>query len=96
MYKPGIVQLKPSLLNDYQNHVRTNLGILSEKPVFFVFHGGSGTTVKDFHEAMMHGVVKVNVNADTQFALMTGIKDFMYNNKNVSISRETALARQNF
>jgi fructose-bisphosphate aldolase class II len=84
IYKSGSVQLIPSLLGDYQSHVQEKLGTLLRKPVFLVFHGGSGSTIEEFKEAIGHGVTKVNINADTQFAMMTGIKDFMFEKKDVS------------
>lgn len=89
IYKPGNIQLKPSLLGDYQSHVKGKTGLLSKKPVFLVFHGGSGSTAEEFNEAIRHGVVKVNINADTQFAMMTGIKEFMLDKKDVSISEKS-------
>ena len=84
IYKSGSVKLKPSLLGDYQRHVQAMTGLSLTKPVFLVFHGGSGSTTEEFKKAIEHGVVKVNVNADTQFAMMTGIKDFMLDKKDVS------------
>jgi fructose/tagatose bisphosphate aldolase len=86
MYKPGTIQLKPSLLGNYQSYVQEKVGHPSLKPVFLVFHGGSGSTTEEFEEAIGHGVVKVNVNADVQFAMMTGVKDFMFDKKDVSCS----------
>lgn len=51
------------------------------KPVFLVFHGGSGSTKDDYKEAISYGVVKVNLDTDLQWAYLTGIRDYMFNKK---------------
>jgi len=74
VYKPGNVQLQPNLLNDFQKFAGEKLG--QEKPYFFVFHGGSGSEKKDIENALSYGVVKMNVDTDTQWAYWEGILNF--------------------
>mmetsp|Transcript_26174 Transcript_26174/g.47898 ORF Transcript_26174/g.47898 Transcript_26174/m.47898 type:complete len:359 (-) Transcript_26174:255-1331(-) len=74
VYKPGNVKLQPGLLNDFQKFVGAKLGY--EKPFFFVFHGGSGSEQADIEAAVDYGVVKMNVDTDTQWAYWAGIKEF--------------------
>ncbi len=50
------------------------------KPVFFVFHGGSGSAKEEFQTAISHGVVKVNIDTDTQFAYCDAVRDYMVYN----------------
>lgn len=78
VYKPGNVQLRPELLGKHQEHVKEKLSAKNDKPVFFVFHGGSGSEKKDIATAVKFGVVKMNVDTDTQFAYLEGIRDFVY------------------
>lgn len=59
VYKPGNVRLRPELLRDHQAYVKKHENTKDDKPVFLVFHGGSGSDVKDFQEAISYGVVKV-------------------------------------
>jgi fructose-bisphosphate aldolase class II len=80
VYKPGNVKLHPELLGKHQAFVREKLGSKEEKPVFLVFHGGSGSTVEEFRKAISYGVVKVNLDTDLQWAYLTGIRDFVVNN----------------
>lgn len=59
VYKPGNVRLRPELLKDHQAYVKKEESLKDDKPVFLVFHGGSGSELKDFQEAISYGVVKV-------------------------------------
>ncbi|KIO19931.1 hypothetical protein M407DRAFT_246011 [Tulasnella calospora MUT 4182] len=80
VYKPGNVKLRPEILGNHQKHVAEKIkaeGKQDEKPLFLVFHGGSGSTKEEIQTAVDHGVVKMNVDTDTQFAYMAGIRDFM-------------------
>merc|ERR1712032_468328 len=74
VYKPGNVKLQPELLDKFQKHGKEKLG--KDKPYFFVFHGGSGSEKKDITNAIEYGVVKMNVDTDTQWAYWQGILDF--------------------
>jgi fructose-bisphosphate aldolase, class II len=66
VYKPGHVKLRPSVLKDIQDAVGAKYG--QDKPFDLVFHGGSGSSLEDIHEAISYGVVKMNVDTDTQYA----------------------------
>ncbi|KAI5462902.1 fructose-bisphosphate aldolase [Mariannaea sp. PMI_226] len=81
VYKPGNVQLHPELLGKHQEHVKAAIGSSLTKPVFFVFHGGSGSSKQEYLDAIGHGVVKVNMDTDMQFAYCSGIRDYMVNKK---------------
>jgi fructose-bisphosphate aldolase class II len=74
VYKPGNVQLRPGLLNSFQEHASKILGFT--KPFQLVFHGGSGSEKKDIEDALSYGVVKMNVDTDTQWAYWEGLKNF--------------------
>lgn len=76
VYKPGNVKLTPKILLNSQKYVQEKFGT-GEKPVDFVFHGGSGSTVKEIREAIGYGVVKMNIDTDLQFAYTEGIRDYM-------------------
>ncbi|KAK1769043.1 fructose-bisphosphate aldolase 1 [Phialemonium atrogriseum] len=77
VYKPGNVKLHPELLGKHQAFVREKLGSKDDKPVFFVFHGGSGSSVDEFRTAISFGVIKVNLDTDLQWAYTVGIRDYM-------------------
>lgn len=81
VYKPGNVQLHPELLQKHQQFVQKELGAKKDKPVFFVFHGGSGSSKKEYTQSIEYGVVKVNLDTDMQYAYMTGIRDYILNKK---------------
>jgi fructose-bisphosphate aldolase class II len=81
VYKPGNVKLHPELLGKHQAHVKAAIGAKDDKPVFFVFHGGSGSSKQEYLDAISFGVVKVNMDTDMQFAYMSGIRDYMLNKK---------------
>jgi fructose-bisphosphate aldolase class II len=86
VYKPGNVRLHPELLSKHQAYVKEKLGSQDDKPVFFVFHGGSGSSKAEYKEAISYGVVKVNVDTDMQYAYMSGIRDYMLNKKDYLMS----------
>ncbi|MDC1106422.1 class II fructose-bisphosphate aldolase [Prolixibacteraceae bacterium] len=75
VYKPGNVVLKPSILGDSQKYIQEKLGT-TEKPVNFVFHGGSGSSLEEIREAIGYGVIKMNIDTDTQWATWDGIRVF--------------------
>jgi len=75
VYKPGNVQLRPTILRDSQQHVQQKFGT-GDKPVEFVFHGGSGSSVEEIREAISYGVIKMNIDTDTQWAYWDGVREF--------------------
>lgn len=81
VYKPGNVKLRPEILSKHQAHVAEKIKSPGQKPLFLVFHGGSGSTKDEIKTAVQSGVVKMNVDTDTQFAYLTGIRDFVLNKK---------------
>ncbi|MFT3901203.1 MAG: class II fructose-bisphosphate aldolase [Gordonia sp. (in: high G+C Gram-positive bacteria)] len=81
VYKPGNVKLKPSVLNDGQQAAIAKLGLKAgSKPFDFVFHGGSGSLKSEIDEALSYGVVKMNVDTDTQYAFTRPIAGHMFSN----------------
>ncbi|KAI3401741.1 hypothetical protein diail_9405 [Diaporthe ilicicola] len=81
VYKPGNVKLHPELLGKHQKYVQEQLARKDTKPVFFVFHGGSGSSKDEYLQAIKLGVVKVNLDTDMQFAYLSGIRDYVLNKK---------------
>jgi fructose-bisphosphate aldolase class II len=75
VYKPGNVVLTPTILRDSQAYVSEKLG-LPEKSLNFVFHGGSGSTEAEIQESISYGVIKMNIDTDTQWATWDGVKDY--------------------
>lgn len=76
VYAPGNVKLKPTILRDSQRHIEAARKT-GPKPVNFVFHGGSGSSPEEIREAVSYGVVKMNIDTDTQFAFLQPIKKYM-------------------
>lgn len=76
VYKPGNVVLTPKILDNSQKFVQEKFGT-AEKPINFVFHGGSGSTLEEIREAIDYGVIKMNIDTDLQFAYTEGIRDYM-------------------
>ena len=77
VYK-GDVDLKPDILDAAQKYIVDKLGVnapASKKPVSFVFHGGSGSDLSDIREALGYGVIKMNIDTDTQWSYWSGVKD---------------------
>ena len=79
VYKPGNVVLTPKILDNSQKYVQEKFGT-ADKPINFVFHAGSGSTLEEIREAIDYGVIKMNIDTDLQFAYMEGIRDYMVNN----------------
>lgn len=79
VYKPGNVVLTPKILDNSQKFVQEKFGT-AEKPINFVFHGGSGSSLEEIREAIDYGVIKMNIDTDLQFAYTEGIRDYMVNN----------------
>lgn len=76
VYKPGNVVLTPKILDNSQKFLQEKYGT-KEKPVNFVFHGGSGSSIEEIREAISYGVVKMNIDTDLQFAYTEGIRDYI-------------------
>jgi len=76
VYKPGHVKLKPSILKDCQDAVVRKYGEAAR--FYFVFHGGSGSELRDIHEALDNGVVKMNVDTDMQYAFSRAVADHFF------------------
>jgi fructose-bisphosphate aldolase class II len=80
VYKPGNVKLTPKILDNSQKFIQEKFQT-EEKPVNFVFHGGSGSEPADITEAISYGVIKMNIDTDTQWATWEGVKNFYEKNK---------------
>jgi len=78
VYKPGNVVLTPRILDDIQKAVGAKYGL--DKPFDLVFHGGSGSLLSEIREALDYGVVKMNIDTDTQYAFTRPIADHMFKN----------------
>ncbi len=75
VYKPGNVKLQPIILKNSQNFIKQKYNTV-EKPVNFVFHGGSGSLREEIREAISYGVVKMNIDTDTQWAYWDGVRNY--------------------
>ncbi|WKC76161.1 class II fructose-bisphosphate aldolase [Borreliella valaisiana] len=82
VYKPGNVKLTPRVLRDGQDYVIAKTGANIAKPVSYVFHGGSGSTIDEINEALSYGVVKMNIDTDTQWAAWEGVLNYYKKNEN--------------
>src|SRR5689334_739071 len=78
VYKPGHVKLRPGVLKEIQDAVGAKYG--RDKPFDLVFHGGSGSALEEIREAISYGVVKMNVDTDTQYAFTRPVADHMFKN----------------
>jgi fructose-bisphosphate aldolase, class II len=76
VYKPGHVKLRPDVLKEIQDAVGSKYG--REKPFDLVFHGGSGSALEEIREAISYGVVKMNVDTDTQYAFTRPVAGHMF------------------
>jgi fructose-bisphosphate aldolase class II len=79
VYKPGNVKLTPTILRDSQTFVSEKFG-LSANSLDFVFHGGSGSTAEEIKESISYGVVKMNIDTDTQYAFTRPIVTHLLQN----------------
>ncbi len=75
VYKPGNVQLTPKILDNSQKYIEKEIST-EKNPVNFVFHGGSGSLPSEISEAISYGVVKMNIDTDTQWATWNGVKNY--------------------
>ncbi len=80
VYKPGNVKLEPVILKNSQDYIKQKFNT-SDKPVDFVFHGGSGSSREEIREAISYGVIKMNIDTDTQWAYWEGIKNYYVKNE---------------
>lgn len=76
VYKPGNVKLTPSILGKAQKYIKEKEGLEADKPVYFVFHGGSGSSRAEIREAISYGVIKMNIDTDTQWSFWDGVRDY--------------------
>jgi fructose-bisphosphate aldolase class II len=76
VYKPGNVVLTPKILDNSQAYIEEKFGT-AKQPVDFVFHGGSGSELSDIREAIGYGVVKMNIDTDTQWAFWDGVRHYV-------------------
>ncbi|MEX3600687.1 class II fructose-bisphosphate aldolase [Kocuria carniphila] len=78
VYKPGNVSLRPELLKQIQDEVGAKIG--KDRPFDLVFHGGSGSSAQEIADAVSYGVIKMNVDTDTQYAFTRPVAGFMMQN----------------
>ncbi len=81
VYKQGNVELTPKILKNSQIFLKDKLGLASDNPIKFVFHGGSGSSREEIREAIDYGVVKMNIDTDQQWAFWLGVRDYYEKNK---------------
>jgi len=82
VYAPGNVKLDPKILRNSQSYISEKLDMPEgSQPVSFVFHGGSGSDINDIKEAITYGVVKMNIDTDTQWAYWDGIRGYEAKNR---------------
>jgi fructose-bisphosphate aldolase, class II len=79
VYKPGNVQLTPKILDNSQAYIAKEFST-DAKPVNFVFHGGSGSEPSEITEALGYGVIKMNIDTDTQWAAWNGVREYVAKN----------------
>jgi fructose-bisphosphate aldolase class II len=76
VYKPGNVSLTPKILDNSQSYIEEKYAT-DKKPVDFVFHGGSGSELSDIREAIGYGVIKMNIDTDTQWSFWDGVRTYV-------------------
>jgi len=81
VYKSGNVVLSPHLLKGHQEYAQKMIGCDNPKPLYLVMHGGSGSTAEEIGEAVSNGVIKMNVDTDTQWAYWDGLRGFYKKNE---------------
>lgn len=80
VYKPGNVKLTPKILDNSQKYIEEKFKT-GPKPVDFVFHGGSGSTVEEIREAISYGAIKMNLDTDMQWAFWDGVRKYYVANE---------------
>jgi fructose-bisphosphate aldolase class II len=76
VYKPGNVKLSPERLFKHQEYTKKMINAPNDKPIFLVMHGGSGSTDQEIQTAVKSGVIKMNIDTDTQWAYWDGLRKF--------------------
>jgi len=76
VYKPGNVKLQPIILKNSQDYIREKFKLNADKPVNFVFHGGSGSSPEEITEAISYGAIKMNIDTDMQWAFWDGVRGY--------------------
>jgi fructose-bisphosphate aldolase class II len=94
VYKPGNVKLRPSILKEIQDAVGTKVG--KDRPFDLVFHGGSGSAPEEIREALDYGVVKMNVDTDTQYAYTRPVADHMFRNYDAVLKVDSEVGNKKF
>ena len=80
VYKPGNVHLQPIILKNSQEFIREKYNLEAKEPISFVFHGGSGSKPSEIKEAVSYGVVKMNIDTDTQWSYWNGVRKYVAKN----------------
>ena len=80
VYKPGNVKLTPIILDNSQKFVQKKFNT-DQKPIDFVFHGGSGSSRSEIEEAISYGAIKMNIDTDLQWGFTTGVRDYFKDKK---------------
>jgi fructose-bisphosphate aldolase class II len=80
VYKPGNVKLQPIILKNSQEYIQKKFGTAAH-PIDFVFHGGSGSSHEEIREALSYGIIKMNIDTDTQWAFWDGVRGFYKKNE---------------
>ncbi|MCP4752452.1 MAG: class II fructose-bisphosphate aldolase [Proteobacteria bacterium] len=94
VYKPGNVKLTPQILRDGQAAVKEKYG--DEAAMHLVFHGGSGSDLSDIHETLDYGVIKMNIDTDTQYAFTKPIADHIFHNYDAVLKIEGEVGNKKF
>ncbi|ADY52601.1 fructose-bisphosphate aldolase [Pseudopedobacter saltans DSM 12145] len=81
VYKPGNVKLQPVILHNSQEYVKQKFNLTAEKPINFVFHGGSGSSQEEIREALSYGAIKMNIDTDMQWAFWEGVLNYYKKNE---------------
>ncbi|WP_353140207.1 class II fructose-bisphosphate aldolase, partial [Pseudopedobacter sp.] len=76
VYKPGNVKLQPVILHNSQEYIKEKYNLSAEKPINFVFHGGSGSSQEEIREALSYGAIKMNIDTDMQWAFWEGVLNY--------------------
>ena len=94
VYKPGNVKLRPKILKEIQDAVGAKVG--KDRPFDLVFHGGSGSAPEEIREALDYGVVKMNVDTDTQYAYTRPVADHMFRNYDAVLKVDSEVGNKKF